>query len=96
MWRPLIPVVETAPLGICDKRSVSRKDLETVDKVHPDHVEEGIYGYYNPNQKWFYKSRQTCEDVLLFVAWDSRERLDTVGMFSQRVASEMYANTRWI
>ncbi|KAH6988895.1 hypothetical protein BKA56DRAFT_246455 [Ilyonectria sp. MPI-CAGE-AT-0026] len=80
-WRPL-GQVENAPLGVCDRRSVHSEDLVEVDKVLPNVVELEAYLYSRPHHKWYYISRQTPEDILMFVQWEGCEiPSDTTGVF---------------
>ena len=67
-WRP-IRVVENAPLVLCDRRSVRKRELIEVDKVLPDKVEQAFFIHHNKDQKWYYLSRQAPEEVTLFVSW---------------------------
>jgi hypothetical protein len=71
IWRPLIEKVKDVPLAFCDARSVRRRDLVAVDKVHSDHLEEGWYMKYHPEQQWYYLAQQTHDEVAIFVSWDS-------------------------
>ncbi|KUJ06622.1 uncharacterized protein LY89DRAFT_726492 [Mollisia scopiformis] len=71
VWRPLVPVVENAPLAFCDQRTVEFNSLLDCDKVHVDHVTEGIYLLHDTEQKWYWMSRQTSSDPVLFSSWDS-------------------------
>ncbi len=58
-------------MAICDRRTVKRDDLVAVDKVHEKIWEEGLYLKYR--NSWFWKSRQTRDEVLMFVSWASTE-----------------------
>ena len=71
VWRPLVSIVEDAPLALCDRRSVKKEDCVACDKVHDDHVKEDLYIKYKPGQKWYYLSHQTQDEPVLFLTWDS-------------------------
>lgn len=71
VWRPLIHVVENAPLALCDMRSVRQSDLLAVDKVHETHVNEANYIKYTPELQWYHLPDQTKEEPFIFVTWDS-------------------------
>jgi hypothetical protein len=71
VWRPLVPVVEDCPLAFCDRRTVAKTDLVDVDKIHEDHWEEGCFIKHNPEHEWYWLSKQTSEEVSVFVTWDS-------------------------
>ncbi|KAJ5113780.1 hypothetical protein N7456_002314 [Penicillium angulare] len=88
VWRPLISVVEDAPLALCDRRTIQKEDLILVDKIHPGYWEEGLYMKNQAYHKWFWKPQMTCNDVILFISWDSRENQDKfVG--SSKIRDEM-------
>jgi hypothetical protein len=71
VWRPLLPVVEDSPLALCDAASVRNEDLLECDKVHADHIGEGLYLRYHQEQRWYWLSEQTNNEALVFVTWDS-------------------------
>ncbi|RDW67054.1 hypothetical protein BP5796_09803 [Coleophoma crateriformis] len=73
VWRPFVAVVQDNPIAFCDRRTVRREDLISVDKIHEDHWEEGLYMYDRPWHKWYWVSDQTSDEVTLFVTWDSKE-----------------------
>jgi hypothetical protein len=68
-WRPL-QVVENAPLAVCDRRSVKESDAILVDKVLPNNVEEETCILPKDYHKWYYMSKQTPEEVVLFIQWE--------------------------
>ena len=71
VWRPLNRVIRDCPLALCNPHSVQQQNIVTVDKVHPDHVEEGAYLTHAASQEWYYLSDQTRDEVTVFVTWDS-------------------------
>lgn len=79
VWRPLLPIVEDSPLALCDASSVRKEDLLECDKVHADHVGEGLYLKFHQKQKWYWLSKQTREEALVFVTWDSTQNKDRPG-----------------
>ncbi|KAI1079849.1 hypothetical protein F5B20DRAFT_581002 [Whalleya microplaca] len=72
IWRPLIPVVEAAPLALCDRQSVHPDDILECDKIHDDHVGEGLYIKYRPWHRWYWLPHQTNDEALMFLTWDSK------------------------
>ncbi|KAI1345302.1 hypothetical protein F5Y01DRAFT_320952 [Xylaria sp. FL0043] len=70
-WRPLLPVVEDRPLAFCDYRSIDPDDLVPVDNVFPHKSQELYYLHYNPDQQWFWTSKQKKDEVLLMIMFDS-------------------------
>jgi hypothetical protein len=73
VWRPLIEKVYDAPLTFCDRRSVQENDLLEEDKVHPTHWEEGLYLIHRDDQKWYWLSEQTRDEVAIFMTWNSED-----------------------
>jgi hypothetical protein len=63
--------VEDAPLALCDRRSVKSLDFPPVDKIHEGHLGENNYLLFNEAQRWYWLSKQTCEEPTLFLTWDS-------------------------
>lgn len=73
----------SAPLAIADRNTFRKADLAEVDKVHEDHLEEGILAHYRPEQRWFWMSDQTFDEPVMFLGWDS-DGCDPVGKFYQQ------------
>jgi len=67
----MVPYVEDAPLALCDRRSVLPADFPPVDKIHEGYLGENNYLLFNETQKWFWLSKQSCEEPTLFLTWDS-------------------------
>ncbi|QPC80179.1 hypothetical protein HYE68_010931 [Fusarium pseudograminearum] len=76
VWRPLNNPVKDCPLAICDPRSIDTKDLLAADRVTPDFAVELYYLKHNANQKWYWLSNQTLDEIILFVNYDSNCRLE--------------------
>ncbi|KUJ15022.1 uncharacterized protein LY89DRAFT_736082 [Mollisia scopiformis] len=71
LWRPLIPVVEDAPLVFADRRTVKGSDFIPFDRVLNDRVVEELYMVHHPHHHWFWLSKQKCSEPVMFVTWDS-------------------------
>jgi hypothetical protein len=55
------------PLTVCDASTVDvDHDLIPSDQVFPNHVVENIQMHHNPEQKWYYLSEQTPEELWIF------------------------------
>ncbi|KAF5236254.1 hypothetical protein FAUST_6602 [Fusarium austroamericanum] len=76
VWRPLNNPVKDCPLAICDPRSIDTMDLLSADRVTPDFAVELYYLKHNANQKWYWLSNQTLDEITLFVNYDSNCRLE--------------------
>ncbi|KIX01207.1 uncharacterized protein Z518_08932 [Rhinocladiella mackenziei CBS 650.93] len=71
VWRPLVDVVESHPLAVCDAKTVCREDLTPSDMIYPTHTTEIYHLFHNPGQKWYYLDAQTKDEVLLLKNFDS-------------------------
>ncbi|RPA95782.1 hypothetical protein L873DRAFT_1929353 [Choiromyces venosus 120613-1] len=72
VWRPLVGPVEDHPLAVADYRSVKPEDLVVTDLLYPGHTGEMYSVLYNPEHKWYYKSRQQNDEVILIKCFDSK------------------------
>jgi len=70
VWRPL-QTVQNTPLILCDRQSVRSDDILEVDQVSPEKVELSMSLKYHPSQKYYWLSRQSNEEILMFTSWDS-------------------------
>ena len=76
MWRPITPPPQDYPLAVCDARTLSDSDKETV-VAHTETRGVGemsfdTTGYmYNPRHRWCYFSGMTPDEVLVFKTHDS-------------------------
>ena len=70
-WRPLKHVVQNAPLAFCDFASVDAADLIATDRPSREYVGEVYYMKYNCDQKWYWLSQQTPDELSLFMSYDS-------------------------
>jgi hypothetical protein len=71
VWRPLIGPVVTAPLAICEYRSIADSDLIAAERRYQDRI-GGVYHLsYNPAQRWYYFPRMQTGEVVLLKCYDS-------------------------
>jgi hypothetical protein len=71
VWRPIAAPVYTAPLALCDARSIALEDIVPTSFVYPDKVGEVALFRPNPEHRWYYFSRITPEEVILIKIFDS-------------------------
>jgi hypothetical protein len=71
VWRPLINTVQDWPLAICDGSTVSLTDLVEADHIRRHYMGSTMYLQHNLNQRFYYMSNQTKDDVLMFKNFDS-------------------------
>lgn len=73
VWRPLTPPPQDVPLALCDQRTLDPGDWvvgRTVEPNFPDGVPY-VSSVFNPDQRWFYLSDLTPDDVVVFKGYDS-------------------------
>jgi hypothetical protein len=71
VWRP-IRTVKRDPLAVAEAGTVSDSDLIVTGLIYPTRKGETLQVRYNPEQKWFYKSNLTPEEVILIKCFDSK------------------------
>ena len=71
VWRPVTRPVETAPLCLCDARTVAPHDLVPTERRAPGRVGEIYQLAYNPAQRWFYFPQMKLDEALLLKVFDS-------------------------
>jgi hypothetical protein len=64
-------VVQDWPLTVCDGSTVTGADLVEADHIRRQYMGSTMYLKHNPNQRFYYMSNQTNEDVLMFKNFDS-------------------------
>lgn len=80
IWRSVKPgeLVFTAPLGVCDMRSVNPGDIVFGDGTATGNIKQ----YYkvvdqrvifSPSQRWYYFPNMTADEVLVFRQYDTRQ-----------------------
>lgn len=71
LWRPITGPVLSAPLAICDARTVSPKKLVLCDLQYEDRVGEIYNLAHDPDHRWFYVPRMISDEILIFKSYDS-------------------------
>jgi hypothetical protein len=71
LWRPIGNVVRTAPLAVCDARTIHPNDLVASDLVYRDKVGEVYAFVHNPAHRWFYFPEVRPDEVILLKIFDS-------------------------
>lgn len=73
VWRPLIDSVKDWPLAVCDGSTVKRDDLVEADHVRQHYTGSTMYLMHNQQQRFYYMSEQSKNDVLIFKNFDSKK-----------------------
>lgn len=71
MWRPIKTIFKD-PLAVCDSHSVPDADILPVKLIYPDWVGQPCTIHPNKNHRWYYKSQQTPEQLMIFKCHDSK------------------------
>lgn len=64
--------MEDWPLAVCDGQTVDGRDLVETDHVRRQYSGSTLYLMRNPNQRFFYMSKQSKDEVLIFKNFDSK------------------------
>ena len=78
--------IETAPMALCDARSVSEDDLITVERHAKDRVGEVQQVVHSDRHRWFYFPHMQPDEALLIKTYDSAD--DGRARFSVHTAFE--------
>jgi hypothetical protein len=68
-----VDVVEDYPLALCDGSTVSASDLVEADHIRRHYTGSTMYLQYNQNLRFYYVSKQTKDEILIFKNFDSAE-----------------------
>lgn len=71
VWRPINGPIRSYPLALADSSTVDEEDLLSVSHIYPDRLGATGGVKYNAEQKWWYWSGQTPDDVLLIKCYDT-------------------------
>jgi hypothetical protein len=71
VWRPINHPVETAPLAICDARSISADDFVISERRYPNRIGQTYAVTYNPQHRWYWLPHMRPEEALVFKVYDA-------------------------
>lgn len=63
--------VEDWPLAVCDGSTVDHQDLVEADHIRRHYMGSTMYLKHNAQQKFYFMSKQTKDEVLIFKNFDS-------------------------
>ena len=69
MWRSIAGTVLSAPLTICDARSVAHEDWVLCDLVYSDRVGETYNLAHNVDHRWCYFPSMEADEVMMFKSY---------------------------
>lgn len=58
-----------APLVLADRRTVSKADMVEADQVMREKVNKTAFVYYRPDQRWYWLSEQSPDEIIIFPTW---------------------------
>ena len=71
VWRPITRPAQTAPLALCDARTIAPEELVATERRAPGRVGEIYQLAFNPAQRWFYFPQMKLDEALLIKVYDS-------------------------
>lgn len=75
LWRPVAYPAELDPLVFVDTATVAAQDWVNIDIIYPDRQGQ-IQGLtHSPDHHWWYQSRMSPEEAVIFNAFDSGKRV---------------------
>ncbi len=73
LWRSIAGTVQSAPLTICDARSVKHEDWVLCDLVYSDRVGEIYNLAHNVDHRWCYFPNMEADEVMMFKSYESMD-----------------------
>lgn len=74
VWRPVDTTIKTSPLGFIRPSSVKPDDWMTIELIYPDRIGQILGVAANDDHDWFYLSKMTPDEVVIFNIYDNRGR----------------------
>jgi hypothetical protein len=85
VWRPLVEPLLSAPLALCDARTIDPGDFIATDLRYPNRTGEIYSVAFNPKHRWHYFPRMRRDEAVLIKCYDSardgRARFTAHGAF---------------
>jgi hypothetical protein len=85
VWRP-IKTIHKDPLAVADSTSISEEDLVAAKVIYPNHERETWTVKPNAAHKWYFKSEQQPNEVMLIKCFE------TVESVARRVPHSAFAD----
>ena len=74
VWRPIEHVIQSSPLGFIRPGSMMANDWMDIGLIYPDRFGQILGVAENPAHEWFYQSRMTPDEVVIFNIYDNTGR----------------------
>lgn len=72
VWRPAGRPIMSSPLGFNRPRSMQAENWMNIELIYPDRVGQILGAAHNPKHAWFYQSRMTPDEAIIFNIYDNR------------------------
>jgi hypothetical protein len=73
IWRAINLPIEVMPLAMCDARTLDPADLLISERRSPGRIGQTYQVKYNPSHKWYWFSKMTRNEALIFKVYDSNK-----------------------
>ena len=74
VWRPVDTVIQSSPLGFIRPSSMQKNDWMDIGLIYPDRLGQILGVAANSAHEWFFKSRMSPDEVVIFNIYDNGER----------------------
>ncbi|NRA28926.1 MAG: hypothetical protein HRU11_01600 [Parvularculaceae bacterium] len=74
VWRPIGAVIESSPLGFIRPQSMVPTDWMDIGLIYPDRFGQILGVAANTAHEWFFRSRMTPDEAVIFNIYDSKGR----------------------
>ena len=71
IWRPVEHVITASPLGFIHPTSMQSEDWMDIGLIYPDRFGQILGVAANQSHKWFFKSKMTPDEIVIFNIYDS-------------------------
>lgn len=74
VWRPVENVIQSSPLGFIRPSSMQKDDWMDIGLKYPDRFGQILGVAANPSHEWFFKSRMSPDEAVIFNIYDNGGR----------------------
>mgnify|MGYP000409397478 CR=1 FL=1 len=74
VWRPVDNIIQSSPLGFIRPSSMRQDDWMDIGLIYPDRFGQILGVAANPSHEWFFKSRMSPDEAVIFNIYDNSGR----------------------
>ncbi|MEL6688142.1 MAG: CmcJ/NvfI family oxidoreductase [Pseudomonadota bacterium] len=74
IWRPVEHIITSSPLGFIRPSSMQSEDWMDIGLIYPDRFGQILGVAANKNHQWFYRSKMSPDEAVIFNIYDNRGR----------------------